>query len=113
MIDGGWRTLLLAMATFNPGFVIWFSFVPFTGGIADEFELSVAELGIVASAAIVAVPLGRILIGPLTDRYGARSGWSGFRPVTPDERPRPFRPGSTVKEATLRAVCGSEPRTDW
>jgi len=28
-------------------------------------------LGIVASAAIVAVPVGRLIIGPLTDRYGA------------------------------------------
>lgn len=93
MIDGGWRTLLLATATFNPGFVIWFSFVPFTGGIADEFELSVAELGIVASVAIVAVPLGRILIGPLTDRYGARSGWSGFRSVTPGRTASPLPTG--------------------
>lgn len=71
MIHGKWRTLLLATAMFNLGFVIWFSFAPFTGGIAEEFGLSVAELGVVASAAIVAVPLGRILIGPLTDRYGA------------------------------------------
>lgn len=71
MIDGKWRTLLLATAMFNLGFVIWFSFAPFTGGIAEEFGLSVAQLGVVASAAIIAVPLGRILIGPLTDRYGA------------------------------------------
>ena len=71
MIYGKWRTLLLATAMFNLGFVIWFSFAPYTGGIADEFGLSVAQLGVVASAAIVAVPLGRIAIGPLTDRYGA------------------------------------------
>ncbi len=71
MIHGKWRTLLLATAMFNLGFVIWFSFAPYTGEIADEFGLSVAQLGIVASAAIVAVPLGRIAIGPLTDRYGA------------------------------------------
>ena len=71
LLYGKYRNLLLATAMFNLGFVIWFSFAPFTGGIADEFGLSVAQLGIVASAAIVAVPLGRILIGPLTDRYGA------------------------------------------
>lgn len=70
-MKGKWRTLLLATAMFNLGFVIWFSFAPFTGGIADEFGLSVAELGVVASAAVVAVPLGRIIVGPLTDRYGA------------------------------------------
>jgi MFS transporter, NNP family, nitrate/nitrite transporter len=71
VIHGKWRTLLLATAMFNLGFVIWFSFAPYTGEIADEFGLSVAQLGVVASAAIVAVPLGRIAIGPLTDRYGA------------------------------------------
>ena len=65
------KTLVMATIMFNLGFVIWFSFAPFTGEIAEEFGLSIADLGIVASAAIIAVPLGRILIGPLTDRYGA------------------------------------------
>ncbi|ELY40945.1 MFS transporter [Natronorubrum sulfidifaciens] len=71
MIDGKWKNLLLATAMFNLGFVIWFSFAPFTGEIATEFGLSVAQLGLVSSAAVIAVPLGRILIGPLTDKYGA------------------------------------------
>ncbi|TYL36732.1 MFS transporter [Natronococcus pandeyae] len=71
MIHGKWRNLLLATAMFNLGFVIWFSFAPFTGEIADEFGLSIAQLGFVSSAAVIAVPLGRILVGPLTDRYGA------------------------------------------
>ncbi len=71
LLYGKYRNLILATAMFNLGFVIWFSFAPFTGGIADEFGLSVAQLGIVASAAIVAVPLGRIIVGPLTDRFGA------------------------------------------
>ncbi len=71
LLYGKYRNLLLATAMFNLGFVIWFSFAPFTGEIAQEFDLTVANLGIVASAAIVAVPLGRIVIGPLTDRFGA------------------------------------------
>ncbi|KKF39838.1 MFS transporter [Halorubrum saccharovorum] len=71
LLYGKYRNLILATAMFNLGFVIWFSFAPFTGGIADEFGLSVQQLGVVASAAIVAVPLGRIVIGPLTDRFGA------------------------------------------
>lgn len=71
MIDGKWKNLVLATVMFNLGFVIWFSFAPFTGGIAEEFGLSVAQLGIVSSAAVIAVPLGRIVIGPLTDRFGA------------------------------------------
>ncbi|WP_336327414.1 MFS transporter [Halovenus sp. HT40] len=71
MISGKWKNLILATVMFNLGFTIWFSFAPYTDGIAQEFGLSVAELGIVASAAIIAVPLGRIVIGPLTDKYGA------------------------------------------
>ena len=71
LLYGKYRNLILATAMFNLGFVIWFSFAPFTGSIAEEFGLSVAQLGIVASAAIVAVPLGRIVIGPLTDKFGA------------------------------------------
>ncbi|ACM56992.1 MFS transporter [Halorubrum lacusprofundi] len=71
LLYGKYRNLILATAMFNLGFVIWFSFAPFTGGIAEEFGLSVQQLGVVASAAIVAVPLGRIVIGPLTDRFGA------------------------------------------
>ncbi|GAB7019141.1 MFS transporter [Halostagnicola bangensis] len=71
MIAPKWKNLLLATAMFNLGFVIWFSFAPFTGDIADEFGLSVAQIGIVSSAAVIAVPLGRILVGPFTDRFGA------------------------------------------
>ncbi|GAB3678164.1 MFS transporter [Halopiger thermotolerans] len=71
MIPGKWKNLLLATVMFNLGFVIWFSFAPFTGEIAEEFGLSVAQLGVVSSAAVIAVPLGRIVIGPLTDKFGA------------------------------------------
>ncbi|MFC6720478.1 MFS transporter [Halobacteriaceae archaeon SHR40] len=70
-MKGKWKNLSLATVFFFLGFTIWFSFAPYTDGIAEEFGLSVSELGIVASAAIVAVPLGRIVIGPLTDKYGA------------------------------------------
>ncbi|PSP94283.1 MFS transporter, partial [Halobacteriales archaeon QS_4_62_28] len=39
-----WRTLLLATVGFNFSFLIWFSFAPFTGPMADEFGLSLAEI---------------------------------------------------------------------
>ncbi len=71
MIPDKWKNLILATVMFNLGFTIWFSFAPYTEGIAEEFGLSVSDLGIVASAAIIAVPLGRIVVGPLTDKYGA------------------------------------------
>jgi len=66
-----WRTLVLATVGFNFSFLIWFSFAPFTGPMAEEFGLSLAEIGILASAAIWLAPFGRILTGWLSDRYGA------------------------------------------
>lgn len=66
-----WRTLLLATIGFNFSFLIWFSFAPFTGAMAEEFGLSLAEIGILASAAIWLAPLGRILTGWLSDKFGA------------------------------------------
>nr|WP_216640646.1 MFS transporter [Halorientalis sp. IM1011] len=66
-----WRTLLLATIGFNFSFLIWFSFAPFTGPMAEEFGLSLAEIGILASAAIWLAPFGRILTGWLSDRFGA------------------------------------------
>lgn len=66
-----WRTLALATASFNLSFLVWFSFAPFTGPIGESFDLSLAELGVLASAAVWIVPFGRVLTGWLTDRYGA------------------------------------------
>jgi len=66
-----WRTLLLATVGFNFSFLIWFSFAPFTGPMAEEFGLSLAEIGVLASAAIWLAPFGRILTGWLSDRFGA------------------------------------------
>ncbi|MGN8216602.1 MFS transporter [Halococcus salifodinae] len=66
-----WRTLVLATIGFNFSFLIWFSFAPFTGPMAEEFGLSLAEIGILASAAIWLAPFGRILTGWLSDKYGA------------------------------------------
>ncbi|AGB30136.1 nitrate/nitrite transporter [Natrinema pellirubrum DSM 15624] len=66
-----WRTLVLATIGFNFSFLIWFSFAPFTGPMAEEFGLSVTEIGILASAAIWLAPFGRILTGWLSDRWGA------------------------------------------
>ncbi|WP_254766127.1 MFS transporter [Salinilacihabitans rarus] len=66
-----WRTLVIATAGFNLSFLIWFSFAPFAGEIADEFGLSLAEVGVLTSAAVWLAPFGRILTGWLTDRFGA------------------------------------------
>ena len=66
-----YRTLALATVGFNFSFLIWFSFAPFTGPMAEEFGLSLAEIGILASAAIWLAPFGRILTGWLSDKFGA------------------------------------------
>ncbi|NLV05028.1 MFS transporter [Haloarcula rubripromontorii] len=65
------RTLLLATIGFNFSFLIWFSFAPFTGPIADEFGLTTAEIGILASSAIWMAPFGRMVTGWLSDKFGA------------------------------------------
>jgi NNP family nitrate/nitrite transporter-like MFS transporter len=66
-----YRTLVLATIGFNFSFLIWFSFAPFTGGMAEEFGLSTAAIGILASSAIWMAPFGRILTGWLSDKFGA------------------------------------------
>lgn len=66
-----WRTLMLATSAFNLAFLVWFSFSPFTGPIAESFGLSLAEVGLLASAAIWLALPGRMIMGWLTDRYGA------------------------------------------
>jgi len=66
-----WRTLALATIGFNFSFLLWFSFAHFTGPMAEEFGLSLAEISVLASAAFWLVPVGRILTGWLTDRWGA------------------------------------------
>jgi len=66
-----YRTLVLATVGFNFSFLIWFSFAPFTGGMAAEFGLSTAEIGVLASSAIWMAPFGRILTGWLSDKFGA------------------------------------------
>ncbi|MBV0923773.1 MFS transporter [Halomicroarcula limicola] len=66
-----YRTLVLATIGFNFSFLIWFSFAPFTGPMAEEFGLTTAEIGILASSAIWMAPFGRMLTGWLSDKYGA------------------------------------------
>ncbi|MCG1002894.1 MULTISPECIES: MFS transporter [Halobacterium] len=67
------RTLLLATIGFNFSFLIWFSFAPFTEPMASEFGLSLAEIGLLASANIWLAPFGRALTGWLSDKFGAPS----------------------------------------
>ncbi len=71
-----WRTLALATLGFNFSFLIWFSFAPFSGVVAEEFGLSSFEVGVLASSAIWLIPIGRVVVGWLSDRFGATAVFS-------------------------------------
>ena len=75
--------LVIATVGFFWCFLMWFSTAAFSPSIAAHFHLSIKALGLLASSAIWMAPLGRILAGWASDRFGA---------------PRTF--------AAILAVCG-------
>jgi NNP family nitrate/nitrite transporter-like MFS transporter len=70
-MTGKWRTLGLATTGLTVVFLVWFSFAPFTGALRSEFGLSLAEVGLLASAAVWGAPLGQMVTGWCSDRFGA------------------------------------------
>ena len=70
-MTGKWRTLGLATTGLTVVFLVWFSFAPFTGALRAEFGLSLAEVGLLASAAVWGAPLGQMVTGWCSDRFGA------------------------------------------
>jgi len=117
-----YRTLLLATVGFNFSFLIWFSFAPFTGPMAEEFGLSLAEIGVLASAAIWLAPFGRILTGWLSDKFGAPvvfaivlayvgvfSIWSAFA----ESYPVFFATRLIVATAGITFVIGIQHVSEW
>jgi len=66
-----WRTLALATTGLNVVFLVWFSFAPFTGALREEFGLSLAAVGLLASAAVWGAPVGQAITGWCSDRFGA------------------------------------------
>lgn len=61
----------LATVAFFWCFLMWFATAAFSPSIGEEFGLSVAELGILASSAIWMAPIGRIIAGWAADKIGA------------------------------------------
>jgi len=75
--------LIIATVGFFWCFLMWFSTAAFSPSIAAHYQLSIAALGLLASSAIWMAPVGRIVAGWASDRFGA---------------PRTF--------AVILAVCG-------
>jgi MFS family permease len=52
-------------------FLMWFSTAAFSPSIAAHYHLSVKALGLLASSAIWMAPIGRVIAGWASDRFGA------------------------------------------
>ncbi|MEE8443287.1 MAG: MFS transporter, partial [Dehalococcoidia bacterium] len=62
---------ILATTGFFWCFLMWFATAAFSPSIAEDYGLSIAQLGILASSAIWLAPLGRIIAGWASDKVGA------------------------------------------
>lgn len=63
--------LVIATVAFFWCFLMWFSTAAFSPSIAAHYHLSIKALGLLASSAIWMAPIGRILAGWASDRFGA------------------------------------------
>lgn len=63
--------LVIATIAFFWCFLMWFSTAAFSPSIAAHYHLSIKALGLLASSAIWMAPIGRILAGWASDRFGA------------------------------------------
>lgn len=63
--------MVIATVGFFWCFLMWFSTAAFSPSIGQAFELSKGELGLLASSAIWLAPVGRLVAGWASDRWGA------------------------------------------
>jgi MFS transporter, NNP family, nitrate/nitrite transporter len=63
--------LVIATVGFFWCFLMWFSTAAFSPSIAATYHLSIKDLGLLASSAIWMAPIGRIVAGWASDRFGA------------------------------------------
>ena len=63
--------LVIATVGFFWCFLMWFSTAAFSPSIAANYHLSIKALGLLASSAIWMAPVGRIVAGWASDRFGA------------------------------------------
>jgi NNP family nitrate/nitrite transporter-like MFS transporter len=74
--------LVLATLGFFWAFLMWFSTAAFSPSIGAAFELTTAELALLASSAIWLAPPGRVLAGWAADRLGAHNTFAVILGVT-------------------------------
>src|SRR5579863_7768113 len=63
--------LIIATLSFFWCFLMWFSTAAFSPSIAANYHLNIKALGLLASSAIWMAPIGRIVAGWASDRFGA------------------------------------------
>lgn len=63
--------LIIATVGFFWCFLMWFSTAAFSPSIAAHYHLSIKALGLLASSAIWMAPIGRVVAGWASDRFGA------------------------------------------
>lgn len=63
--------LIIATVGFFWCFLMWFSTAAFSPSIAANYHLSLKALGLLASSAIWMAPIGRVVAGWASDRFGA------------------------------------------
>lgn len=63
--------LVIATVGFFWCFLMWFSTAAFSPSIAAVYHLNIKELGLLASSAVWMAPVGRIIAGWASDRFGA------------------------------------------
>jgi len=63
--------LVIATVGFFWCFLMWFSTAAFSPSIAADYHLGIKDLGLLASSAIWMAPVGRIVAGWASDRFGA------------------------------------------
>lgn len=63
--------LIIATVGFFWCFLMWFSTAAFSPSIAEHYHLTLAALGLLASSAIWMAPIGRVIAGWASDRFGA------------------------------------------
>lgn len=63
--------LAIATVAFFWCFLMWFSTAAFSPSIAAHYHLGIKALGLLASSAIWMAPIGRVLAGWASDRFGA------------------------------------------
>ncbi|MFB6169321.1 MAG: MFS transporter, partial [Haloferacaceae archaeon] len=74
--------LCLATLGFFWAFLMWFSTAAFSPSIGAAFDLTTAELALLASSAIFLAPPGRVLAGWAADRVGAHNAFAAILGVT-------------------------------